>query len=146
MTKASVNRAPAAKPSVQNDLFRQFFGFPFNFGTEDLGVSYGPAIDIYEDTDGFYLAGDVPGFSADNFQVKYENRTLTVSGERKNEEIEGVKYHRKESYSGRFQRTFSLPLDIDADKITAELKDGVLTICLPKQEANKPRQISINVG
>ncbi len=89
---------------------------------------------------------DVPGFPPDSFQIRYETRTLTISGERREEETANLRYHRKESFSGRFQRSFSLPLDIDADKITAELKDGVLTVFLPKHEAQKPREISVKAN
>ncbi|MCS6885769.1 MAG: Hsp20/alpha crystallin family protein [Acidobacteriota bacterium] len=106
----------------------------------------GPKADIYETDDGFYLAMDVPGMSEDSLKVRYENRVLTVSGERKQQEIEGARYHRRESFIGRFQRSFSLSPETDPDQIKAELKDGVLTIFIPKKEAAKPRQISISLG
>jgi len=140
--------AKATLPTSLWDLQRQLFdsGFLRGLRTEDFGfASYGPTIDLYEDDEGFYLAADVPGFKRENFQISYENRTLTISGEKPQEEIEGVRYHRRESFAGRFQRSFSLPVDIDADKITAELKDGVLTVFLPKHEATRPRQISVKV-
>ncbi|MEW6730993.1 MAG: Hsp20/alpha crystallin family protein, partial [Acidobacteriota bacterium] len=135
-----------------SELQRQLntlFGYPFlrSGRTEDLGFTgYGPAIDIYENSEGFYLSADVPGFSNENFQIRYENRTLTIAGERPQEDTENMRYHRKESFAGRFERSFSLSADIDSEKITAELKNGVLTVFLPKQEAVKPRQISVKVN
>jgi HSP20 family protein len=146
MTKMAT--AKATPPTSLWDLQRQLFGAPlFRGKTEDLGFAgYGPAIDIFEDEEGFYLSADVPGYTQDSFQIRYENRTLTITGERRQEEVEGVRYHRRESFSGRFQRSFTLPLEIEADKITAELKDGVLTIFLPKHETSKPRQISVKVS
>lgn len=115
--------------------------------TEDLGFAgYGPAIDIFEDAEGFYLAADVPGFSQENLQIRFENHTLTLSGERRPTEANNLRFHRTESFSGRFQRSFSLTDEIDVEKIEAELKNGVLTILLPKQEQSKPRQITVKVN
>jgi HSP20 family protein len=147
MSKIATARATA--PTSIWDLQRQLFDSAFLRGgrTEDLGFTgNGPTIDVYENGEGFYLAADVPGFTKESFQINYENRTLTISGEKRHEELEGVRYHRRESFTGRFQRSFVLPVDIDANKITAELKDGVLTIFLPKHEGTKPRQISVKVG
>lgn len=114
---------------------------------EDLEFAgHGPAFDIYEDGEAFYISADMPGFQQENIKLRYENRTLTLSGERKQEENNKVRYHRSESFSGRFQRSFSLPTDIDVEKITAELKNGVLTVALPKHEMSKPRQITVKVN
>lgn len=136
MTNNVVERAISA--SRQNPFFP--------WGGIASWYSQGPKADIYESADGFYLAMDVPGMSEDSIKVRYENRVLTVSGERKHEEVEGVRYHRRESFVGRFQRSFSLSSETDPDQIKADLKDGVLTIFIPKKEAAKPRQISISVG
>ncbi len=136
MTNKAVGRAISSASRLQNPFF------PWGW----YGESHGPKADIYESADGFYLAMDVPGMSEESIKVRYENRVLTVSGERKYEEMEGVRYHRRESFAGRFQRSFSLSPETDPENIKAELKDGVLTIFIPKKEAAKPRQISINVG
>jgi HSP20 family protein len=129
-----------------NNFFNNFFVNPTK-SAEDLdSQGYRPTMDIYETGEAFYLVTDLPGFSADNIQVRYENRTLTLSGERKLVESPDRRYHRVESSQGRFQRTFTLPLEIDADKITAELANGVLTLQLPKQEHQKPRQITVTIG
>lgn len=136
MTNKAVGRAISGANMLQNPFF------PWGW----YGEIQGPKADIYESADGFYLAMDVPGMSEESIKVRYENRVLTVSGERKYEEMEGVRYHRRESFVGRFQRSFSLSPETDPEQIKAELKDGVLTIFIPKKEAAKPRQISINVG
>lgn len=139
-----------AKAFAQLDRqLNNLFGVPFSYfagRTEDLGLGYRPAIDIYEDENGFYLYADLPGFSQENLQVRYENRTLTISGERKTEEIAGRRYHRTESFTGRFQRAFSIPIDIEVEKIEAEFKNGLLVVTLPKQEASKPRQIEVKLS
>jgi HSP20 family protein len=140
--------AKASSPLEQqlNSLFNNFFiNIPKN--AEDLGSQgYRPTMDIYETDEAFYIVADLPGFSADAIQVRYENRSLTLSGERKREELPDRRYHRVESTQGRFQRNFTLPLEIDADNITAELVNGVLTLKLPKQESQKPRQITVKIG
>lgn len=145
MTRMATGRATSDLERQLNTLFNTFL--PTGARAEDLGFAgYGPAIDIYEETDGFYLMADVPGITQENLQIRYENRTLTISGERKTEEKQGARFHRNESFTGRFQRSFTLPLDIDVEKIEAELKNGVLTVFLPKHEASKPRQISVKVN
>jgi HSP20 family protein len=145
MTRLATGRALSNLERQLNTIFNTPF-ISSSGRAEDLGFAgAGPAIDIMEDQEAFYLTADLPGFNQENVQVRYENRTLTLSGERRQEETNGVRYHRTESFTGRFQRSFSLPFDIDVEKIEAELKNGVLTITLPKQEASKPRQISVKV-
>jgi HSP20 family protein len=145
MTRLATGRAISNLERQLNSIFN--YPFVVSGRAEDLGFAgAGPAIDIMEDQEAFYLTADLPGFSKDNIQLRYENRALTLSGERHPEEISGARCHRAESFNGKFQRSFTLPLDIDVEKIKAELKNGVLTITLPKQEASKPRQISVKVG
>ncbi|MFY9224923.1 MAG: Hsp20/alpha crystallin family protein [Blastocatellia bacterium] len=144
MTKPAVAKNLANLEQQLNSLFNPA---AFSVSAEDLGFAgHGPAIDICEDDNNLYLIADLPGFRSENVQIRYENRTLTVSGEKTQEELPNVRYHRTESFSGRFQRSFSLPLDIDIEKIGAELKNGLLTITLPKQEVHKPRQITVKVN
>jgi HSP20 family protein len=71
---------------------------------------------------------------------------LTLSGERKEPEEEGRNYHRNERWYGRFERSFQLPASYDVNKVKAELRNGILTVTLPKREEAKPRQISVTVG
>jgi HSP20 family protein len=82
---------------------------------------------------------------ADELGVQIVEKTLTISGERKIPgEGENVRYHRREREAGRFSRAIGLPGEIDSEKIEAKMRDGILTIAIPKAEAAKPRQITIN--
>jgi HSP20 family protein len=89
---------------------------------------------------------ELPGMNKDNIKVTIKNNMLRLSGERKQEEETTEKtFHRSERYFGKFCRTIQLPADIDADKIKAQYKDGVLNITLPKPESMKPKEIEIEV-
>jgi len=103
------------------------------------------AVDIREEDDAFYVDAEVPGLAAEDVKVDVENNVLTLSGERKveKEETEGT-YRRVERQYGSFTRSFSLPETVDADSVSADLKDGVLELRLPKKEAPTPRKISVN--
>ncbi|MGB5192707.1 MAG: Hsp20/alpha crystallin family protein [Polyangiales bacterium] len=105
------------------------------------------AVDIREENDAFYVDAEVPGLSAEDVKVDVEKNVLTLSGERKveKEEREGT-FRRVERHYGSFSRSFSLPETVDTDSISADLKDGVLELRLPKKEAPTPKQISVNVG
>lgn len=143
MSKPAVAKAINNLEHQLNTLFNPTFFFT---RAEDLGFSsQSPAIDICEDENNLYLIADLPGFKRENIQIRYENRALTLSGERHQDQAT-ARFHRTESFSGRFERSFSLPIDIDIEKITAELKNGVLTITLPKQETVKPKQITVTVN
>ncbi|KPK14986.1 MAG: hypothetical protein AMJ62_11100 [Myxococcales bacterium SG8_38] len=103
------------------------------------------AVDIREEGDAFYVDAEVPGVSAEDIKVDVEKNVLTISGERKveKEETEGS-YRRVERQYGSFSRSFTLPETVNADAIHADLKNGVLTLRLPKKEAPKPRAIPVN--
>ena len=98
------------------------------------------AVDIREEDDAFYVDAEVPGMAAEDVKVDVENKVLTLSGERKveKEETEGT-YRRVERQYGSFTRSFSLPETVDAGNISADLKDGVLELKLPKKEAPTPK-------
>jgi HSP20 family protein len=103
------------------------------------------AVDIREEDDAFYVDAEVPGMSAEDVKVDVEKNVLTLSGERKveKEEIEDT-YRRVERQYGSFTRSFTLPETVDTDNISADLKEGVLALRLPKKEAPTPRSISVN--
>lgn len=103
------------------------------------------AVDIREEGDAFYVDAEVPGLAAKDVKVDVEKNILTISGERKveKEESEGS-YRRVERSYGSFSRSFTLPETVNADAIHADLKNGVLTLRLPKVEAPKPRAIRVN--
>ncbi len=89
---------------------------------------------------------EVPGMDEKDLKVHYEDGLLTISGEREFERKDDRNYHRIERSYGSFVRSFSLPRSVDADKISASYKNGVLEIEIPKLEEAKPKQIQINVG
>lgn len=105
---------------------------------------WSPAVDIYETENELVMKADLPEVDLKDIDVRVENQTLTISGERKFEQQENNKgYHRIERSYGNFTRSFAVPNTFDTEKIGAAFKNGVLTITLPKKEAAKPRQVKI---
>lgn len=105
---------------------------------------YAPAVDIIEHGDDLVLLADLPGVRREDIDVSVENRTLTLTGERKAPaESEDSAVYRSERPMGKFTRTFSLPATVDVGRITAEHKEGVLRVALPKAEEARPRRIEI---
>jgi len=100
-------------------------------------------VDIYENEDAFVVQAFMPGLTADDLSISVEQRTITIHGEPKAQEMEGARPVLQERTMGAFTRTFTLPVEVDADKVQAELVNGVLNLTLPKSEATKPRKIQI---
>ena len=110
------------------------------------GRPWSPAVDILESEDALTLRADLPDVKLEDIDVRVENQTLTVTGNRKFERDEKVKgYHRIERSYGEFVRSFAVPPTVETDKVSADYKNGVLTITLPKKEAAKPRQVKVAV-
>ncbi len=112
-----------------------------------------PAVDIFENgKQELVLKAELPDMKREDIQVVFENNTLTLKGERKFEHVateNGVKqeqFHRLERAYGTFSRSFSLPSTVDASKIGAEYKNGVLTVTLPFREESRPRTINVEVA
>jgi HSP20 family protein len=128
-----------------NRLFRETQG---NSQDESLtSSSFAPAVDVYEDEHNVTLKIEVPGIDEKDIDVRVENNTLTVHGERKIEKEEKEEnYRRVERQYGSFTRTFNLPATVDAEKVQADYDKGVLKITLPKKAEAKPKQIKLNVG
>lgn len=104
-----------------------------------------PAINLTEDKDKYYVRAELPGLSADELDIQVTGKNLSVSGERKiHSEGEKAKYHRREREAGKFSRIVGLPGDVDSEKVEATLENGILKIVIPKAEAAKPRQITVN--
>jgi HSP20 family protein len=109
--------------------------------------SFAPAVDVYEDEHSVTLKIEVPGIEEKDIDVRVENNTLTVHGERKIEKEEKEEnYRRVERQYGSFTRTFNLPTTVDSEKVLANYDKGVLKIALPKKAEAKPKQIKVNVG
>jgi HSP20 family protein len=128
-----------------NRLFRDSFA---PGGEESLTTtSFAPPVDVYEDEHNVTLKIEVPGIEEKDIDVRIENNTLTVHGERKFEKEEKEEnYRRVERQYGSFTRSFTLPNTVDADKASANYDKGVLKITLTKKAEAKPKQIKVNVG
>lgn len=103
-----------------------------------------PQTNLYEANDCLELQAEVSGCTKDDLNVKIQGNYLEISGERKSDAPEGYTAHRVERGTASFSRSFTLPTDVDADKVEASLKNGILTLKLPKSEAAKPKQITIS--
>ena len=107
---------------------------------------WAPAVDIYETENELVLKADLPDVDLKDIDVRVENQTLTIAGERKFEQQDSASgYHRIERSYGKFSRSFAVPNAFDTDKIGAEYRNGVLSVTLPKKEAAKPRQVKVEV-
>ena len=133
--------------------FSTFFGglptFPVRFpknGERFKMPDWSPLVDIIEDDHEYLFKADLPEMRKDDVNVRIENGTLYISGERKTEKEEKKrKFHRLERFFGAFERTFTVPEDADATKIMAEFHDGVLRVHLPKRPMPKPKPIEVKV-
>ena len=137
---------------IKWDPFRDFNAFTDRFGNFpnryfDAPVSttaWNPSVDIFENDNEVVVKAELPGLEAKDIDVKLENNILTLKGERRFEkEAKEENYHRIEREYGSFGRVFSLPVTVNVEKVTAEYKDGVLKILLPKKEEVKPKPIKI---
>ena len=140
---------PFREFSTLQDRMNRLFRDSFGEGRDEALTSTGfaPAVDVYEDEHNVTLKIEVPGIEEKDIDVRIENNTLTVHGERKFEKEEKEEnFRRLERQYGSFTRTFSLPNTIDAEKVSANYDRGVLKIALPKKAEAKPKQIKVNVG
>lgn len=144
---------------LRNDTFRDLFHiqdqlyrtFENAYGRSDeqrpLSAAFSPLVDVFENTDAITLKVELPEVEAKDVEIAIEGNALTLRGERKLENPEQRdSYQRIERTYGTFSRTFTLPTTVDAEHISAESRDGVLRIVLPKKAETKPRQIKVEVG
>jgi HSP20 family protein len=123
---------------------RAFSGAPARHEEEMSLGTWLPPVDIAEEKDRIVLTAELPGFKEDQIAIQMEGGVLTLRGERKFEdEKEGRSFHRVERSYGQFVRSFTLPNNVDREKIKATFHNGLLEIALPKREEAKPRQIPI---
>jgi HSP20 family protein len=126
-------------------LLKEAFS-PMSGETEVSTRSWAPPVDIYETEDAIVLKAELPGIDPKDVEVRVEDNTLYLKGERNYEkEVNEQNYHRIERSYGSFARSFSLPNSISAEKVKAEYKDGLLTLTMPKREEAKPKTIKIDV-
>ena len=133
---------------LQERMNRLFEDSLRRFRTVDLDFSGGafvPPVDIYETDNEIVLKAEIPGVKKEDIKIEVSDGVLTLKGEKKEErEIKEENYHRIERTYGSFQRSFTLPTNVDRDKIKATYKDGVLEVVLPKKEEAKPREVRID--
>ena len=129
------------------DRFNRLFNETFSRFLGDQGTSlttWAPPVDIYETDDQVVLKAELPGVDPKDVEIRVEDNTLYLEGERKSEkEVKEENYHRLERSYGSFTRSFVLPRTVNSDKATAEYKDGILTLSMPKKEEAKPKTIKI---
>ncbi|HSR50172.1 MAG TPA: Hsp20/alpha crystallin family protein [Acidobacteriota bacterium] len=140
-------RRQMPQPTSPYDLFdRVFNDLEPSRHRPEASKGWLPAVDIHEDPEGLTFTAEVPGFNKEDLNISVEDGTLTVSGERQREsQEEGRQFHRVERSYGRFERSFALPTNVDSGNISASLKNGLLTISIPKREEAKPRHIAVDV-
>jgi HSP20 family protein len=130
-----------------NRVFTDFYGARQSDDDVMTRGSWMPPVDIYQNgKQEIVLKAELPGIKREDLDLRVENNTLTIRGERKHEaDVREDQYHRIERSYGAFSRSFSLPDKVDSGNVKAEFKDGILTVTLPIREEAKPRQIQVNV-
>jgi HSP20 family protein len=108
-----------------------------------LGVRPFPTINVWDEGEQLVVEAELPGVTEDALDISVLGSELTIKGERKPETDEGASYHRHERGAGQFSRVVRLPVEVNAERVSATLRDGVLTIRLPKVEAAKPHKIKV---
>lgn len=132
--------------SLQDEMNRLFMtNIPRSVAQEDLASGgWSPSVDIYESENEIILEAELPGMKRDDFEVSIENNVITLKGKREFEKKEeGDNYHRVERSYGAFTRSFSLPRTVSAENTTADFRNGVLKVTLPKREEAKARRIEV---
>jgi HSP20 family protein len=130
---------------LQRELERVFENpLGFDLGLSGRGVF--PAVNVFSDAGGYVVRFEVPGVSPEQINIESQGRTLTISGKRESSAPAGGSFHRRERDSGEFSRSLQLPEGLDLARAEAAYKHGILTIRVPKQEAAKPRQITVKAA
>ena len=145
---AIVKVDPFRELAAMQDRMARLFGDVY-LRDEDTGFrgSWAPAVDIFEtDTHDLVLKAELPGMGREDIEVTVENSTLVLKGTKKfDAEVKDENYRRIERTYGTFHRSFTLPNTVDASKVSADFKNGVLTVKLPFREEAKPRTINVEV-
>lgn len=130
------------------EQFNRLLGGQFSpSGDSSILTAGAPAVDVYETEDELVIKADLPEVVEKDLDVRVENNTLTIRGERKFEQkVKEENYLRLERSYGSFSRSFTLPHSVDTQAVKAQYTDGVLTVTLPKRAESKPKQVKINVN
>src|SRR5690349_7816031 len=134
-----------AMQQMRHHLFHQHFEQPFE-EAQGTAAGWSPLVDVFEDSEGITLKVELPEVDANDVDIQLEGNALTLRGERKLENAERQEgYHRIERFYGNFARRFTLPSTVETGNVTAQSRDGVLRIFLPKKAETKPRQVKVQV-
>jgi HSP20 family protein len=110
-----------------------------------LNAGVFPSINLTEDKDNYYVRAELPGITKDDLDIEATGNNISISGERKIPSVEeGARYHRREREAGKFSRVIGLPGDINSERVSANLSNGILKLTAPKAEKAKPKQIAIH--
>ncbi len=146
---AIVRYNPLRELQHLQDQMNRLMEFPWRreFDREDLKEGlWQPAVDIFEDAESLVVKAEVPDVDQKDIEVKIENNTLVIRGERRQEtDMKKENFHRIERFFGSFCRSFQLPGTVDVERVSAVCDRGVLTITIPKKEEGKPKQINVQV-
>jgi HSP20 family protein len=128
---------------VLDDVVGEYLGGrPWLWRTQPSERSF-PAVNVWENEEMLFAEAEVPGLKLDDLEISVTGNELSIKGQRREEEQEGVTYHRRERGTGSFRGVVRLPVDVDVNKVEARLANGVLTIELPKAPSAKPRKIEL---
>jgi HSP20 family protein len=141
----SLDRLSNLRSELDN-LFDSPFFLSMPMRQSQLFNGWTPAIDLYQTNDDVVALVELPGMRKEDIELSLQDGMLTISGERKSETQSGDKQQRSERFVGKFRRSISMPTRVDANKVSATYKDGILTVTLPKTEEVKPKQIQVNVS
>lgn len=143
---SDIDRMFGAMDLLRNRMDRLFSDFDRSYlhGPAFTPASNSPRTNLLERGDNFEVQAEVPGIAKEDLNIKIQGNYLEISGKRSVDSPDGYKVHRNERGGNTFSRSFTLPNDVDAEKVEAKLKDGILYLTLPKSEAAKPKQITIN--
>jgi len=162
MTRTTLQRRAMGAPFMSNiarevdqlqDSIRRMFENPFSTATEPFAfaqpIGWFPAVEITESENELTMSAELPGLDRQDVKIDLDGNTLTLRGEKREEKVEEGKqkeYHIEERTYGAFQRSFTLPMNVDSEKITADFDKGVLTVHLPKARTAtaRGREIAIN--
>lgn len=129
-----------------NRIFDETASRSQDYDVEVSQCDWRPVVDIYDSEKAIVINAELPGVTKDTITLDVKENILTLKGERKSDEVvRKENYYRMERCFGTFERAFTLPSTVDPAKITANFKDGILKIEIPKAEEKKPKQITINV-
>lgn len=114
------------------------------FGSRTSGTGAFPLVNVFNDGEDFVLVAELPGVKKEDLDIQVRGDTLRIQGKKSISYDEGASVHRRERAAGQFDRTLTLPAEVDATKVAAEYREGVLTLRLPRAESAKPRTVTIN--